>query len=117
MDWSIRYFMPRYVGFGVAAGAVITILDGVLNANPIAQRLYEVYPPIARPSVHVALGIGFDLLAGVVMAALFVRLRPTLPGGPVAKGLAFGLMVWFLRVVMDAAAHATMFQISGSTVA
>ncbi len=83
----------------------------------MAQRLYAVYRPIARQSVNAPLGLSFDLVSGVVMAALFVALMPALPGGPIGKGLAFGVMVWFFRVAMGVAAQAVMFNIPGSTLA
>jgi len=96
---------------------VFAILDGLINANPVAQRFYAAYRPIARQSVNAPLGLSFDIISGVVMAALFVGLMPALPGGPVAKGLAFGLMVWFLRVAMGVAAQAVMFNVPGSALA
>jgi hypothetical protein len=40
----------------------------------------------------------------VILVALFLTLRPSLPGRTsLLKGLSFGLMVWFLRVVMRVA--------------
>ncbi len=96
---------------------VFAILDGLLNANPVAQRLYAAYRPIARQSVNAPLGLLFDIVSGVVMAALFVTLMPALPGGWLTKGLAFGVMVWFFRVAMGVAAQAVMFQVPGSALA
>lgn len=96
---------------------VFAILDGLLNANPLAQRLYAVYRPIVRQSVNAPLGLLFDIISGVVLAALFVGLSPALPGGRLTKGLAFGLMVWFLRVAMGVAAQAVMFNVPGSALA
>jgi hypothetical protein len=50
------------------------------------------------------LGLQIDLTYGVVLAVIFVRLCPSLPGDTrVTKGLSFGLLVWLLRVVMSAA--------------
>jgi len=108
---------PRVFVVGVGVGVVFAILDGLLNANPLAQRVYAAYRPIARQSVNAPLGLAFDIVSGVVMAVLFVVLTPVLPGGPVAKGLAFGVMVWFLRVAMGVAAQAVMFNIPGPALA
>jgi len=45
-----------------------------------------------------------DLAYGVILAAVFVVLRPSLPGDTsLLKGASFGLMVWFLRVFMRVA--------------
>ncbi len=107
----------RVLIVGAGAGVVFAVLDGLLNANPVAQRLYAVYKPIARQSVNAPLGLAFDLVSGVVMAALFALLAPALPGGPLAKGLAFGLVAWFFRVAMGVAGQAVMFNVPGTALA
>ena len=96
--------MFRQMVVGLVAGVAFLILDGVLNANPLAQRLYAAYQPIARPSVDALAGSAIDLAYGLILAALFVMLRTSLPGETrLMKGLSFGLIVWFLRVVMRVA--------------
>ena len=105
MSWA------RVLAVGIAAGFILAVLDGLLNANPLAQRLYAAYKPITRDSVNAPLGAVFDLLWGVVMAALFVLLAPALPGGAVSKGLAFGGIAWFFRVAMGVAGQAVMFKL------
>jgi hypothetical protein len=107
----------RLLAIGLAAGFVFAILDGLIHANPVAQRLYAVYRPIVRESVNAPIGLAFDLISGVVMAFLFVALSPALPGEWLAKGAAFGLMAWFFRVAMGTASQAVMFRISASCLA
>lgn len=93
--------MLRRIAVGLAAGAAFLILDGLLNANPLAQQLYAAYQPIARPGVNALAGSIIDLVYGVVLACLFATLRASLPGqSSIAKALSFGLIVWFLRVCM-----------------
>jgi hypothetical protein len=76
-------------------------MDGLINANPLAQRLYEVFRPIAKTSVNVPAGLVIDLVYGFVMAGVFVLLYQSLPGeAGVVKGVSFALLVWFFRVVM-----------------
>jgi len=106
----------RIAVVGAAAGIVFAVLDGVVNANPFAQRLYACYKPIARASVNAPLGMVFDLIAGIAMAALFVLLAPALPGTALVKGLEFGLIAWFFRVAMGAAAQTVMFNVPGAAV-
>ncbi len=103
---SIRVFLV-----GLSVGLVFAVLDGVLNANAVAQRLYAVYRPIARESVNAPLGLAFDLISGVVMAMLFVALAPALPGGPFLQGIGFALIAWFFRVAMGVAGQAVMFKV------
>jgi hypothetical protein len=102
---------------GIGAGVVFAILDGLLNANPVAQRVYAAYRPIARESVNAPLRLSFDIVSGVVMAALFAALMPALPGGALSEGLAFGVMAWFFRVAMGVAGQAVMFNLPASMLA
>lgn len=96
--------MLRHALVGLVAGVVFLALDGVLNANPLAQRLYAVYQPIARPTVNALVGSVVDLAYGVILTALFATLRPSLPGHTnLMKALSFGAVVWFLRVFMRVA--------------
>ncbi len=37
--------MIRYIIVSVVSGVLFGILDGVINANSLAQRLFEVYKP------------------------------------------------------------------------
>ena len=40
--------MPKYAIVSVVSGILFGVLDGLINANPMAQRLYAVYKPIAK---------------------------------------------------------------------
>lgn len=104
----------RILLVGVAAGLVFAILDGLINANPVAQRLYAVYRCIARESVNAPLGLVFDLVAGIVMAFLFVAISPALPARRASRGVAFGLIAWFLRIAMGASSQAVMLRVPPS---
>ncbi len=90
-------------------------MDGLINANPVAQRLYAVFRPIARESINAPLGLVFDLISGIVMALLFVSLMPVLPTGSLMKGIFFGLMVWFFRVAMASASQVVMLRVPVAT--
>jgi Family of unknown function (DUF6789) len=104
--------MIRYIIVSVVGGILFGILDGAINANPFAQRLYEVYKPIARTSVNPLAGIVIDLVFGFVMAGLFLLLYRSLPGGTgLVKGVSFALLTWFFRVVMYAASQWVMFNV------
>jgi hypothetical protein len=108
--------MLRQVVVGLVAGVAFLILDGVLNANPVAQRMYAVYGPIARPSVNAVAGSVVDVAYGLILVALFVTLRHCLPGATsLTKGMSFGAMVWFLRVVMRVAGEWVMTTVPPST--
>ena len=104
--------MLRYIIVSLVSGILFGILDGVINANPLAQRLYAVYKPIARTSINPLGGIVIDLLYGFVLAAVFLLLYKSLPGeSGLVKGVSFAFLVWFFRVVMYAASQWVMFNI------
>ncbi len=106
--------MIRYIVVSIVSGILFGVLDGVINANPLAQSLYQVYQPIARPSIDVAAGVLIDLAYGFVMAGVFLLLYQSLPGRTgLVKGLSFGLLVWFFRVVMHVASQWMMFAVPG----
>ena len=104
--------MITYVVVSLVSGILFGILDGVINANPFAQRLYAVYKPIARTSLNPLPGIVIDLVYGFIMAGVFLLLYSSLPGETgLLKGVTFGVLVWFFRVVMSAASQWVMFNI------
>ena len=101
-----------YIFVSVVSGILFAILDGVINANPLAQRLYEVYKPIARTSINPLVGMVIDLAYGFVMAGVFLLLYNSLPGETgLLKGVSFAFLVWFFRVVMSAASQWMMFKV------
>jgi hypothetical protein len=102
----------RYLLAAVASGILFAVLDGLLNANPAAQRLFAYLKPIARGRVSAGAGLLIDCAWGFAMAAIFVLLRPSLPGSSMlVKGLSFAGLAWFFRVLMRAASEAVMVKI------
>jgi len=105
--------MIRYVLVSLISGILFGVLDGVIHANPLAQRLYQVYQPIAKTSFNPLAGILIDLAYGFVLAAVFLLLYKSLPGETgLVKGISFAILVWFLRVVMYTASQWVMFNVS-----
>jgi hypothetical protein len=110
--------MTRYVIVSIASGILFGILDGLINANPVAQRLYEVYKPIARSSLNIVAGVAIDLAYGFIMAAVFLLLYKSLPGGTgVVKGLSFAVLIWFFRVMMSVASTWMMYTVPARALA
>jgi hypothetical protein len=109
--------MTTYIIVSITNGILFGILDGVINANPFAQRLYGVYKPIARTTINPTAGIVIDLAYGFIMAAVFLLLYKSLPGETgILKGLSFAVLVWFFRVVMSAASTWIMFTVPTQTI-
>ena len=110
--------MIRFIIVSIISGILFGVLDGVINANPLAQRLYEVYKPIAKTSINPLAGILIDLVYGFVMAGVFLLLYKSLPGGTgLVKGMSFAFLVWFFRVVMSSASQWVMFNVPVKTLA
>jgi hypothetical protein len=110
--------MLRYILVSLGSGLLFGVLDALLNANPLAVRLFAVYKPIARSSVNPLAGMAIDIAYGFIMAGIFLLLYESLPGGTgILKGLSFGLIAWFFRVVMQAASSWVMFEMPLQTAA
>jgi hypothetical protein len=108
--------MAVYLIVSVASGVLFGVLDAVINANPLARKLYAVYTPIAKTSLNPVAGIVIDLAYGFVMAGVFLLLYPSLPGeAGILKGLVFGCLVWFFRVVMSVASQWMMYRVPVKT--
>jgi len=108
--------MTTYIVLSIVGGILFGILDGLINANPVAQRLYEVYKPIAKTSLNVVAGVAIDLAYGFIMAAVFLLLYTSLPGeAGIVKGLSFAILVWFFRVVMSVASTWIMYTVPART--
>lgn len=107
--------MTRYILVSIINGIVFGALDGVINGNPYAQKLFQAYKPIARTSINAPAGIIIDLVYGFIMGAVFLLLYSALPGDSgIIKGISFGLIAWFFRTVMSAASSWMMFNIPAS---
>ena len=104
--------MASYIIVSIISGILFGVMDGVINANPLAQRLYQAYKPIARTSIKPLPGIVIDLVYGFVMAGVFLLLYKSLPGETgLVRGISYALLVWFFRVVMATASQWVMFNV------
>ena len=108
--------MIRYIIVSIGSGILFVMMDGVINANPLAQRLYKVFEPIARKSIDVPAGLAIDLFYGFAMAGVFLVINESLPSeSKIVRGLLYGLLLWFFRVAMQVATQWMMFDIPAST--
>lgn len=90
------------VGVGITSGVAFAVMDGIINTSPFVEDLFLIYEPIARASINIPAGIAIDIFYGLFMAALFFILYPSLPGsGGFQKGLSYGTLTWFFRVLMS----------------
>jgi hypothetical protein len=108
--------MISYLIVSVVSGILFGVLDGLINGNPLARRLNEVYKPIAKTSINIPKGIIIDLIYGFAMAAIFIVLYQSIPGeAGIIKGISYAVLVWFFRVVMSVASSWTVYTVPGKT--
>ena len=94
--------MVRFIIISLIGGILFAVLDGLINGNPLAQKLMECYKPIAKPSINIPVGIAIDIFYGFVMCGIFLLIYNSLPSeNPLIKGIAYGLIIWFFRVIMS----------------
>ena len=104
--------MARFILTAVLTGLLFALMDGLINANPYAINLMEVYKPIAKQSVNIPMGLVIDLFYGFIISFIFIIIRPALPTeSGIIKGLSYGLGIWFFRVVMGVISNYMMFNI------
>lgn len=104
--------MIRYIIVSIISGVLFGTMDGLIHANPYAQKIFEVYKPIAKTSANMGAGILIDLFYGFMLAGIFLFLFKSLPGETgVVKGISFALLLWFLRVIMSVTSSWMMFNI------
>lgn len=104
--------MVSYLIVSIISGVLFGILDGLINANPLAKKLNEVYKPIARTSLNIPAGVVIDLVYGFAMAGIFLLLYSSLPCDiGIVKGISFAILAWFFRVVMSIASNWMMYKV------
>jgi hypothetical protein len=105
-----------YIIVSIVSGILFGTMDTVVNANPLARRLFKVYKPIAKTTLNVPLGVVIDLVYGFIMAGIFLLLYTALPGEiGLVKGISFTILAWFFRVVMSVASNWMMYKVPGKT--
>lgn len=108
--------MISYIIVSFVSGILFGVLDSLINANPLARKLHEVYKPIAKTSLNIPLGVVIDLVYGFIMAGIFLLLYSSLPGEiGLVKGISFAFLAWFFRVVMSVASSWMMFKVPAAT--
>lgn len=106
-----------YILISIVTGILFGFMDGLINANVYAQKYLAVYKPILKTSINIPVGVAIDLVYGFILTWIFSLLYHSLPGeSGIIKGLSYGILISFFRVVMSSASHWMMFKISFSTV-
>lgn len=108
--------MVPYIIISMISGILFAFMDGIINANPLGQKLNQVYAPIAKKSLNFIAGIVIDLIYGFILAGVFLLLYRSLPGEMgILKGLTYAVLMWFFRVVMSVASQWMMYAVPVKT--
>jgi hypothetical protein len=112
MELLTEATMLRYIITSLLSGALFGLMDGFINGNPLARKLYAIYEPISRSSINIIAGLIVDLAYGFIIAGVFLLFYRSLPGkSRLLKGVTFSLIIWFFRVVMQVTSQGIMFRI------
>ena len=91
----------RYMIVSWACGILFWILDGVINWNPFARKLFQIYKSEIKVAFSLPKSFFIYLLYGFVMTSIFLVLYKALPGKTgLMKGLSFAMIAWFFRGFM-----------------
>ncbi|PWB53354.1 MAG: hypothetical protein C3F13_09425 [Anaerolineales bacterium] len=60
-----------YLIVSLISGILFGVMDALINANPLAQRLYQAYQPIAKQTQNPMRSMLIDLVYGFAMAGIF----------------------------------------------
>lgn len=105
--------MVRFLVVCLGGGALFGIMDGLINGNSLAQKLYAPFDAVLRKTVNIPAGIAIDLIYGFALAGIFLLLYQSLPGNSGwLKGITFGFIIFFFRVVMQVASQWMMYKVS-----
>ncbi len=105
--------MIRYIIVGLISGVILWILEALINANPYAQNLYQVYKPIIKTTLNIPMVFLIYIIYGLAMAGIFLFLYQSLPGDGILKGVSFGLLAWFFRGFMAVMSQWMTFIVPG----
>jgi len=108
--------MTNYLVISLVSGILMGVLDGFINGNSFAARLYQVYKPIFRDTVNIPVGFAIDIFFGFLLAGVFLVIYPGLPGASgLLKGLSYGVLVWLFRGVMGVLSQWVMYKVPPKT--
>lgn len=108
--------MTRFIIISLISGILFAVLDGLINGNPLAQKLMECYKPIAKRSINIPVGLLIDVFYGFVMCGIFLLIYNSLPSESVIiKGILYGLIIWFFRVIMSVLTTYMIYQVPAKT--
>lgn len=75
--------MRRFVTISIIVGMLFCVLDGIINANPVAVSLYAVFTPVARQSINVVAGLLIDMAYRFILAGCSSCSHGAFPAQPV----------------------------------
>lgn len=108
--------MVKYILASILTGLLFALMDGLINGNPYAAELLAPFQPIARETVNIPAGAIIDVMYGFIISGIFLVILPALPSeSGIMKGLAYGIGMWFFRVVMMVFSEWMMFDIPVKT--
>jgi len=107
--------LPRVIIGGIFIGLLLLVLgviSGFFSVEVFKLPIFVSDSTLWRHEFNPALSIFLDIIYGIVLAGLFNLLYMSIPGEGVVKGISFGLIIWFFKVVMAMGSIRIMFNVS-----
>lgn len=107
--------LPRIIIGGIFIGLLLLVLgviSGFFSVSVFKLPMFVSDSTLWRREFNPALSIFLDIIYGIVLAGLFNLLYLSIPGEGVLKGISFGLIIWFFKVVMAMGSIRIMFNVS-----
>ena len=107
--------LPRVIIGGIFIGLLMLasgVMSGFFSVAVFKLPIFVSDSTLWRREFNPALSILLDITYGIILAGLFNLLYMSIPGKGVLKGIAFGLIIWFFKVVMAMGSIRVMFNVS-----
>jgi hypothetical protein len=107
--------IPRVIIGGIFIGLLMVtsgMISGFFSVAVFKLPMFVSDSTLWRKEFNPALSILLDISYGIILAGLFNLIYMSMPGKGVVRGIAFGLIIWFFKVVMAMGSIRVMFNVS-----
>ncbi|MFH1784658.1 MAG: hypothetical protein ABH868_07220 [bacterium] len=105
----------RIIVGGIFIGLLLLfsgVMSGFLSVSVFKLPIFVCDSTLWHQQFNPALSVFLDIIYGIILAGLFNLLYMSIPGEGLMKGISFGLIVWFFKVVMAMGSIRVMFDVS-----
>lgn len=107
--------LRRIIVGGIFVGLLLIVLGvilGFFSVTVFKLPMFVSDSTLWRKEFNPILSVCLDIIYGIILAGLFNLLYIGIPGEGILKGISFGLIIWFFKVVMAMGSIRIMFNVS-----